>query len=227
MSFLDNLRDRLSGGRDEYYDDDYYDDYDEGRDRQERYQSERSGVLGNTRRPEAESVSVRTRSGHPVSGTYPVSNTSFNTDRESIEYSDTGASAPMPRGGYIPSSHATYTGNGALGTAGTITPGDVGVQPIPRMSSGALPPYVLRPASYDDVQTVVRRVKTNQPVILSFVNTNIEVAKRILDFSFGLTCGIGGKVEELGDRTFAVLPLGASLSQTDLDKLAADGVLVR
>ena len=29
-----------------------------------------------------------------------------------------------------------------------------------------LPAYVLRPESYDDVETVVRRVRTRQPVVL-------------------------------------------------------------
>ena len=96
-----------------------------------------------------------------------------------------------------------------------------------RVSSGQLPPYVLRPVAYDDVQTVVRRVKTNQPVVLVFRNTDIECAKRILDFCFGFSYGVDGEVSELGDRVFAVLPQGVSLTATDLDKLAADGDLVR
>ena len=94
-------------------------------------------------------------------------------------------------------------------------------------SSGQLPPYVLKPVSYDDVQTVVRRVRTGQPVVLVFRNTNIETAKRILDFSFGLSFGIGGEVSELGDRVFAVLPAGIELTRADIDKLVADGDLVR
>ena len=95
------------------------------------------------------------------------------------------------------------------------------------MTSSQLPPYVLRPVSYDDVQTVVRRVRTNQPVVVVFRNTNIETAKRILDFCFGFSYGVNGEVTELGDRVFAVLPAGASLTSTDLDKLVADGDLVR
>ena len=62
MGFLDNLRDRLRG--DEPVDD-YYDDYDERYDDgYGAYDEPRatSGVLGNTSRPEAESVSVYTLS---------------------------------------------------------------------------------------------------------------------------------------------------------------------
>ena len=84
---------------------------------------------------------------------------------------------------------------------------------------------MLKPTSYDDVQMVVRRVRTNQPVVLSFKNLKIEVAKRILDFSFGLACGIDGAVEELGDRVFVVLPQGVELAEADKRKLRADGLI--
>ena len=95
------------------------------------------------------------------------------------------------------------------------------------MSSGQLPPYVLRPVAYDDVQSVVRRVRTSQPVVLNFRLTNIDIAKRVLDFCYGLSFGIDGEIAELGDRVFAVLPHGITLSQSDIDKLVADGEIIR
>lgn len=104
----------------------------------------------------------------------------------------------------------------------------IGYTASTQRSLGAhLPAYVLRPVSYDDVQTVVQRAKTGQPLILVFKHTNIEVAKRILDFCFGLSYGLNGEIKELGDRVFAVLPEGASITPQDLDKLRADGDLSR
>ncbi len=96
---------------------------------------------------------------------------------------------------------------------------------VPAPVSAQLPPYVLRPISYNDVQTVIKRVRTGQPVILSFKNTNIDIAKRILDFSFGLTCGIDGSVEEIQDKVFVVLPPAMSLSQGDIDSLRSQGII--
>ncbi len=96
---------------------------------------------------------------------------------------------------------------------------------VPAPVSAQLPPYVLRPISYNDVQVVIKRVRTGQPVILSFKNTNIDVAKRILDFSFGLTCGIDGSVQELSDKVFVVLPPAMSLSQGDIDSLKSQGII--
>ena len=186
MGFLDNLKDRFLGNDDDYYDDDYEDDYED-----EEEEDTGSGILGNTRRPEADSVSVYTRSGRPLNET-PVA--TYEPERRSYDY-DRYADPDEPM--------------------------------APRVSSGQLPPYVLRPVAYDDVQAVVRRVRTNQPVVLVFKQTDIEVDKRILDFCFGLSFGVNGSVEELGDRAFAVLPAGISLTQADIDRLVADGTITR
>ena len=219
MSILDTLRAKLRGGQDdEYYDDEYYGDegYDEVDEASPRSYDDRAQqgssnrLLGNPSRPEAESVSVYTRSGKPIS-TNPAA--SYNPQQDMRSRASAYASRQEPSG-YTPSYEHTVSPN-------LPTPGDIGLRPVSRTSySGQLPPYVLRPVSYDDVQSVVRRVRTGQPVVLIFKNTNIEVAKRILDFSFGLSYGLDGAVEEVADRVFAVLPHGISLSQSDLDKLA-------
>ena len=187
MGFLDNLKDRILGNPEDDYYDDYEDDYED-----EEEEETGSGILGNTRRPEADSVSVYTRSGRPVSER-PAPPT-YEPERRSYDRYDS----------YEREEPAA-----------------------PRVPSGQLPPYVMRPMAYDDVQSVVRRVRTNQPVILVFKQTDLEVAKRILDFCFGLSFGVNGSVEELGDRVFAVTPAGISLTQADIDRLVADGTITR
>lgn len=190
MGFLDNLKDRLLGN-DDYYDDDDYDDYED-----DEPQETTTGILGNTRRPEADSVSVYTRSGRPLKpepaapAYEPQASRSYDRYDDHYDHEE-------------PVQHAS----------------------VP--SAAQLPPYVLRPVAYDDVQSVVRRVRTNQPVVLVFKQTDLEVAKRILDFCFGLSFGVNGSVEELGDRVFAVLPAGISLTQADIDRLVADGTIAR
>lgn len=216
MGILDTIKSRLRGvAGDDYADDEYYEEGYEGEEggyapeprRRDTGSSPR--LLGTTPRPEAESVSVFTRSGRPVG---PAA--ADLTTRMPRPYAPAADVPAQPRS-------STFGGSGAP------TPGDLGPKTISRPSSGQLPPYVLRPVSYDDVQTVVRRVRTNQPVVVVFRNTNTETAKRILDFCFGLSFGLDGEVRELGDRVFAVLPAGIDLSKADLDKLVADGDLVR
>ena len=222
MGFLDNIRDRFRRDDDyDDYEDDYYEGYDEQRDRdRERGYGDRrptgsaTKLLGNTSRPEAESVSVYTRSGRPVTQN-PAAGYADQRDTRSRS-----AYAEPPEPTYRP----TY--EPPAPSPAPAAPADLGRgSSSSRVTSGQLPPYVLRPVSYDDVQSVVRRVRTNQPVILIFKGTNIETAKRILDFCYGLSYGVAGSVEALGDRVFAVLPAGIELTQGDIDKLVADGDL--
>lgn len=219
MGFLDNIRDRFR--RDDDYDD-YEDDYYEGdeeqreRDRERGYGDRRptgsaTKLLGNTSRPEAESVSVYTRSGRPVTQNPAAGYVDQRDVRPRPSYVE--PPEPTYRPTYEPPAPSSASATTELGRGSS------------RVTSGQLPPYVLRPVSYDDVQSVVRRVRTNQPVILIFKGTNIETAKRILDFCYGLSYGVAGSVEALGDRVFAVLPAGIELTQGDIDKLVADGDL--
>ena len=71
------------------------------------------------------------------------------------------------------------------------------------------------------MQTVVRRVRTNQPVLLVLNDTPSDVAQRILDFSFGLSFGIGGEVRPVDAKAFMILPADIQLSQSEIDRLLA------
>ena len=206
MGLLDDLRDRLRGGGDDY-DDDYYDDYDDdGYDDDYDDEPSGSGLLGNTPRPEAESVAVYTRSGRPVSsGNSGSMSSSSSSSRGSSRYgyssrskrADEFESREEPKR-YTPPATSAYS------------------------ASGQLPPYVLRAESYEDVQAVVRRVRTNQTVLLDLIDTPPDVAQRILDFCFGLSFGIDGEVNPIADKAFAILPAGMQLSASEAERLLSN-----
>lgn len=79
--------------------------------------------------------------------------------------------------------------------------------------------YIMRPESYNDVQSIPSRLRSGQPVALSLARTKPEVGKRILDFSLGLSCGMDGSVEKLADKLFVILPAHVELSSADMDEL--------
>lgn len=239
MSFLDDIKSRLPFGQnqgsygDDYdqdgYDDGYYDEggYDDGYGdgyagssagyAHTRAPEPTSGVLGQTRRGEAESVAVYTRSGQLVG----------DADRHATTYNPPARS----QDGYRPGAYDTPSTYAAQARA------QAAVQPAPTTTAvehraaeiltatAQLPAYILRPESYDDVETVVRRVRTKQPVALVFVGVRTEVAKRVLDFSYGFACGFGATVREVGDRIFMVLPAGCEIKESDLEKLRTQGFL--
>ncbi len=210
---IEGLKDRFLRGNDDEYYDEYEEDYfDEGFDEEGDFESvpenprlkpitlpdqRGSGVLGNSSRPEAESVSVRTRSGDPV------------------------LSAPSPSvGGYTsPTSFAgdSYRNTAPAPGAGMRAPG----------APSLLPPTVMKPAAYNDIQPIIRRIRTNQPVVLDLRHTPVPEAKRILDFCFGMALGMEGAMEELDDRVFVMLPTEEGLSVPDRERLVRDGIIRR
>lgn len=244
MSFLDDIKSRFGAGRgsaSEPYGDDQYDDYygedgdagyedypaGYGQPAQDTYRGYEpsdsgNGMLGQTRRGEAESVAVYTRSGQLVG----------EADRHASSYgapTATGRDGAYRPGAYdTPSSYAqAQSQRAAMSSVPTPAAPTSTEARVSAMLEGTpqLPAYVLRPESYDDVETVVRRVRTRQPVALVFAGVRTEVAKRVLDFSYGFACGSGASVREVGDRVFIVLPQGCEVKQTDLANLRKDGYL--
>ena len=209
MSFLDDIKSRLPFGQtqdaygaDEYDQDGYEDDYYEDDGYQEGYGEQAddytpavaahdpsNGMLGQTRRGEAESVAVYTRSGQLVG----------DADRHATTYNPPARSQDSYRPGAYdtPSSYAAQVRVHAANASAPTTQAAESRANAILTSTPQLPAYVLRPESYDDVETVVRRVRTKQPVALVFVGVRTEVAKRVLDFSYGFACGLGASVREV------------------------------
>ncbi|MBY4797916.1 cell division protein SepF [Collinsella sp. AGMB00827] len=238
MGFLDEIKGRLPfglggnaayGHEDDDYVDEYYDDPSQDPYGDDAYHmpdsayparaddGQRSGVLGQTRRGEAESIAVYTRSGELVG----------DADRHVSTYAPPArsADAAMRPGAYdTPSSYAESVRYASAAPASSPDP--IATRTAQAIhATPQLPAFILRPESYDDVETVVRRVRTKQPVVLVFAGVRTEVAKRVLDFSYGFACGLGATVRELGDRLFIVLPAGSEVRESDLAKLRQEGYL--
>ena len=175
-----------------------------------------NGVLGQTRRGEAESVAVYTRSGQPVSG----------TNRYASAYGSSSDTGYRPGAYDTPSSVAESQRSYASSSERDAYETDQAARRNAVINGTAqLPAYILRPESYDEVETMVRRVRTRQPVALVFQGVRTETAKRVLDFSYGFAVGSGASVKELGDRVFMVLPEGCEVRDSDLAKLQSEGYL--
>ena len=87
-------------------------------------------------------------------------------------------------------------------------------------------PVVIRPRLYDDVREIAAGVVTkHQPAVLVLNGTSAEVARRVMDFSFGLCCGTGARMEQLGDRVYAVIPRGVTIGEPDIAALKRQGIL--
>lgn len=120
-----------------------------------------------------------------------------------------------------------------------------GLQPLPNVSSSprkSFDPYdafsgngetkhtparsltVLKPISYGEVELIARNLRAGDVVVLSLKNTSDDLAKRILDFSFGAASMVDARVECVAEKVFAINS-GAALSREEKVKLAAQGAL--
>lgn len=63
---------------------------------------------------------------------------------------------------------------------------------------------VIKPVKYDDAEAVTSVLKSNDVAVLSFAETDRELMKRILDFSFGAASALDASVESVGNGVFVI-----------------------
>lgn len=83
---------------------------------------------------------------------------------------------------------------------------------------------VLKPASYGEVERVAKALKAGDVVVLALRNTPDNLAKRILDFSFGVSSALDASVDCVAEKVF-VITRGAGLTEVERMNLRNQGVL--
>lgn len=83
---------------------------------------------------------------------------------------------------------------------------------------------VIKPACYGEVEKVAKALKAGDAVVLALKATPDELAKRVLDFSFGVSSALDASVDCIADKVF-VIARGAALSESERASLRSQGVL--
>lgn len=131
----------------------------------------------------------------------------------SISASSYSSSLCAPSGNVSNSSAEVISGGGtsnsSLGTGGSFSSREI---------------TLLQPVSYEDVASVARSVKLGNIVVLSLRSTDSALAKRVLDFSFGVASALDARVDCVADKTFIVVQ-GGDLSLEERHRLQKQGIL--
>jgi len=77
---------------------------------------------------------------------------------------------------------------------------------------------VLRPQSYADAEQISISLRHGSAVVLDLTNVRPELAKRILDFSFGVTSAFEGTVDRYADRVY-ILTRNGILSDVEKSQI--------
>jgi cell division inhibitor SepF len=79
------------------------------------------------------------------------------------------------------------------------------------------------PKSFNDAQKVADKLKADVPVIINLQAADSDLAKRLIDFSSGLTYALDGTMQRVADRVFLLTPAHVTVSAEDKASLMERG----
>jgi cell division inhibitor SepF len=83
--------------------------------------------------------------------------------------------------------------------------------------------HFVAPKSFNDVQDVADKFKDSIPVIINLQGTETDLAKRLIDFSSGLTYALDGGMQRIADKVFLLTPRNVEVSAEERARLVEKG----
>jgi cell division inhibitor SepF len=99
----------------------------------------------------------------------------------------------------------------------------VGGGPRNGRGGGDVRVHFVAPKNFNDVQDVADKFKDAIPVILNLQSTDTDLAKRLIDFSSGLTYALDGGMQRIADKVFLLTPRNVEVSAEERARLVEKG----
>jgi cell division inhibitor SepF len=93
----------------------------------------------------------------------------------------------------------------------------------PNGRGGDVRVHFVAPRSFNDVQDVADKFKESIPVIINLQGTDTDLAKRLIDFSSGLTYALDGGMQRIADKVFLLTPRNVEVSAEERARLVEKG----
>lgn len=71
---------------------------------------------------------------------------------------------------------------------------------------------MIRPTGFEEAQGVADHLKARRPVVLNLEEVEREVARRLLDFTSGVTYALGGSMQKVNKDVFLCVPSNVEIS---------------
>ncbi len=84
--------------------------------------------------------------------------------------------------------------------------------------------HTLAPSGFNDAKEIGDRLKSSQPVIVNLQGVDRDLARRLIDFSSGLTYGVGGSMEKVAESVFLLTPSNVEVSAEEKRRLQDRGL---
>jgi cell division inhibitor SepF len=120
-------------------------------------------------------------------------------------------------------------GSGMGNSSGMGSSGAVTVQPRPSVVRPFSQPqaakvHITVPVGFNDAQEIGDKLKANQPVIVNLQGIDRDLSRRLIDFSSGLTYGLGGAMERVAEQVFLLTPSNVEVSAEEKRRLQERGL---
>jgi cell division inhibitor SepF len=89
------------------------------------------------------------------------------------------------------------------------------VAPIQAVPSKQVRMHMVEPKSFNDAEQIGQKFKSDIPVIINLQQADAELAKRLIDFSSGLTYGLDGGIQRVAEKVFLLSPHNVEVSAED------------
>jgi cell division inhibitor SepF len=83
--------------------------------------------------------------------------------------------------------------------------------------------HLVVPKSFNDAQQIADKFKGTIPVILNLQTAETDLAKRLIDFSSGLTYALDGGMQRVADKVFMLTPRNVEVSAEERARLLEKG----
>jgi cell division inhibitor SepF len=96
-------------------------------------------------------------------------------------------------------------------------------RPLEAVASASVRVHLVVPRSFNDAQSIADKFKDAVPVILNLQGTDVELSKRLIDFSSGLTYALNGGMQRVADKVFLLTPRNVEVSAEERARLIERG----
>jgi cell division inhibitor SepF len=151
------------------------------------------------------------------------------------EYEDYGVAEqpapPLERPRYAQPPEPVEPTSGAVRTLSRETPEQPAAVPRPR--SAVVRPIqpvpsakvvTVAPTGFNDAQDIGDRFKGGQPVIVNTQGLDVDLRRRLIDFSSGLCYGLGGQMEKVANQVYLLTPSNVEVSPEEKRRLQERGL---
>jgi cell division inhibitor SepF len=97
------------------------------------------------------------------------------------------------------------------------------LRPVGGRGNGDVRVHLVVPKSFNDAQQIADKFKDSIPVILNLQGTEVDLAKRLIDFASGLTYALDGGMQRIADKVFMLTPRNVEISAEERARLIEKG----